>query len=1355
LDSLCSIKKVCPVCKKEFNDLSRDFCGCNNSLKFKIFFKENKFHTFIPKEFNSKYEILNYLYDSVDNFYQNNQITKECEEKAFDYLNWIKENENKDLKDIQDFIGEVKDFLNRLIITKILINLIDFNEDIINDFIFKVNNNIFFQKSYHEYSDKLKEPLNDTGYIFQRDEIINKIELGLKTDVSELYSYVKDILPLTNYYGTLGQKEIISNLNEFVQVYDSYRSKLNSFLLKEVSIEKWDDFKKSPYFDSIKLEFLKKEFTQPYFKILLNNARGTEEISEDNCKFIEEYENLYWNIENINEKYLFGVIDSLVSKNEFNNYLNSFSKVISQDEKEEIENKFKWLFIKSNLLNIELENNDLTSSLKEFYYTYYTSCSEYSFNLFVEEKNKFHEDKQNLMDYISDELNLTKEELFKIISDVSVLIKKCSEPNFYFDYDNQKKFKESNLILKIRSIRTILNNKGFIYNNKDSFYFYKLLDFDKFFKEWNNNYIQNELKNNKSYFDEIGLNDEQREAVIRNPNVLRVIAGAGSGKTFTIVAKVKYLIDIKKVAPEKIACISYTNDAVNNLKGRIGNDGVFISTIHTFAKNIAGFSGYFKKSINDIFNEYLRDVLKEDENKIRKLVEYFSYYLREPPIDIRLENDANDDLGGKFKTLNSLYYDNHDNKKHTFKAEEVKSLGELIIANFLYIHQINYEYEKSFPFSKIEKKKNLKPDKIKFDKSKSYNPDFYLPDYDIYLEHFGLDEDYRALWLSKKEEEKYLKERKWKLDLFKEYDVQYIETFSYYVRDNTIISKLEEKLKEKGVEIKKDYDKVFKELLDNAKLHYQFYSFNKLVSNFLKIFKSRRFVESDFSKFIKEANNNGENNFQKKRSVLFLDIMKDFYKYYETKKDVYCKDTFEGIGIDFQDGIIEATNKVNNTDGCDYEYIIADEFQDAYPIIFDLLTAFRNKRCNIMIVEDDWQSIFRYAGSEVNLSNQFNKEGYGLETVFLENNYRNPQSLIDVSSKFIKKNSIQSNKKLKSKTKNINNPLKVVYITPKITLDNIKLFKNKLKIDLKHAFKYYVEEISKFSNEIMVLGRYKDSYKFIEEMDDFNVESFFKSDGNEIDNKRKIVYLKNRSLNITFYTVHAAKGLESENVIILDLKDDVYAFPNKINEDSLFSFVSSRKESCIYAEERRLFYVALTRTKNRCYLISEYGNPSIFIAELKKEKCLVDETPNLEEFIINSKKDKKRSIKSNAQNSSISTKNNGSKKDFWKLQLDKYPPKKNEEKVYETDIDCPRCKGNPHSFGKIVINKRRANNGEYYTFNCSNRCGWKTGSFTKYYEKDSYKLCPKCKNGIVHLNRGGNGYSCSNNYCDYTEDLNS
>lgn len=315
MDSLCSIKKVCPVCKKEFNDLSRDFCGCNNSLKFKIFFKENKLHKCTSKEFNSKSEILDYLYDSVNNFYRKNQITKKCEEKAFDYLNWIKENENKDLKDIQDFIGEVKDFLNRLIITKILINLINFNRKKVNDFIFKVNNNIFFQESYHKYSKELKEPLDDTGYIFKNNALIDKLKYGLKIDVSELYYDVKEILSLANYYGTLSQKENISKLNEFVQTYDSYRSKLNTFLLKEVSIEKWDDFRKSSYFDSIKIDYFKKEFTQSYFKILLNNATGTEKLSEDNFKFIKEYEGLYFNIKKINKEYLSDFISNFFFKN--------------------------------------------------------------------------------------------------------------------------------------------------------------------------------------------------------------------------------------------------------------------------------------------------------------------------------------------------------------------------------------------------------------------------------------------------------------------------------------------------------------------------------------------------------------------------------------------------------------------------------------------------------------------------------------------------------------------------------------------------------------------------------------------------------------------------------------------------------------------------------------------------------------------------------------------------------------------------------------------------------------------------------------------------------------------------------
>ena len=157
----------------------------------------------------------------------------------------------------------------------------------------------------------------------------------------------------------------------------------------------------------------------------------------------------------------------------------------------------------------------------------------------------------------------------------------------------------------------------------------------------------------------------------------------------------------------------------------------------------------------------------------------------------------------------------------------------------------------------------------------------------------------------------------------------------------------------------------------------------------------------------------------------------------------------------------------------------------------------------------------------------------------------------------------------------------------------------------------------------MVLGRYTDSYKFIKNMDEFKVECIKKSNGKCAHNKQKIIYLKNLDLNIIFSTVHAAKGLEAENVIILDLNDDVKAFPNKMGEDSVLSFIMSGRGGGIYTEERRLFYVALTRSKNRCYLISEKENPSIFISELLEDGYLKDETPNLKEFINNSKKDKK------------------------------------------------------------------------------------------------------------------------------------
>ena len=83
-------------------------------------------------------------------------------------------------------------------------------------------------------------------------------------------------------------------------------------------------------------------------------------------------------------------------------------------------------------------------------------------------------------------------------------------------------------------------------------------------------------------------------------------------------------------------------------------------------------------------------------------------------------------------------------------------------------------------------------------------------------------------------------------------------------------------------------------------------------------------------------------------------------------------------------------------------------------------------------------------------------------------------------------------------------------------------------------------------------------------------------------------------------TAHASKGLGYDNVIVINGKNETYGFPSKIEDDPVLSFVIREDHSYEYAEERRLFYVAMTRTKNRVYFLAPQQNPSEFLLEIKK-----------------------------------------------------------------------------------------------------------------------------------------------------------
>lgn len=272
-----------------------------------------------------------------------------------------------------------------------------------------------------------------------------------------------------------------------------------------------------------------------------------------------------------------------------------------------------------------------------------------------------------------------------------------------------------------------------------------------------------------------------------------------------------------------------------------------------------------------------------------------------------------------------------------------------------------------------------------------------------------------------------------------------------------------------------------------------------------------------------------------------------------TKYQQYLK---ENNLIDFVD-MIKIATKVLKTNKCvDIDYLIIDEYQDISNIRFEFIKAIHEAtNCKIIVVGDDWQSIFAFAGSNINLFYEFEKT-FKAKKKFIRNTYRNSQELIDVASNFIMKNKNQIPKKLIS-NKTLKQPILIKYYYKNIVKATIKTIDHILK--------------EKPSPEILLLGRYT-----------FDINPFLESK-HFIYNKQ----LKYKTLPLTFLTIHSAKGLGFDCVIIINGDDKKYGFPAKKAD---------------IEEERRLFYVALTRTKNKVYIVSNRFFPSVFVKEIRKDK---------------------------------------------------------------------------------------------------------------------------------------------------------
>ena len=709
-------------------------------------------------------------------------------------------------------------------------------------------------------------------------------------------------------------------------------------------------------------------------------------------------------------------------------------------------------------------------------------------------------------------------------------------------------------------------------------------------KNHNEKFINKHLRLDKYYLDNIlkdddpniKLDDDQRRVVLSDEDYTLVIAGAGAGKTTTIEAKVKYLVDKKDIDPNRILIVSFTKKATGELIERFKrlNIPVHISTFHSIGNTLIKENDGKKHKIVEqgfmykVINEYLISKLN-DEYFIKKIILFLSSYLNMP--------FNSDDFSLFYKSLSSNittlksdminilndYYKEQTLSKITINEERVRSIEECNIANFLYINGIDYEYEPVYQYG--------------FENTtKPYCPDFLIKyeDKQIYLEHFGISQDGINNRYSAKEIEIYKKHVNEKVLLHKKHGTKLIYTFSKYNDGRDLITHLQENLINLGIEFnKKDDIAIYRKLINNAEEKY-FSKLIILICNFIHRFKvcnydlNTKFDEWQYST-------------KSERTKLFLEITKRCFHIYESKR-------LEENAIDFEDMINDAVNildkRIEEKDLLPYDYILVDEYQDISIQRFDLCDKLsKASNAKIIAVGDDWQSIYRFSGAKIDLFTNFkNKMGYA-NILKITKTYRNSQQLIDIAGKFVMENDKQIKKELKS-TKSIEDPIILMSYDDSYNRDKdnhgiLYRISKTIELSLDDIVKKYGTEKS-----VLLIGRYNFDGKNLTKSTDF-----FYYDNGMFKSK------KYPNLKINFMTAHSSKGLGSDNVIIINAKDEILGFPSKIEDDPVMKLVIKEDEDIDYEEERRLFYVALTRTKNRVYIITPQNKPSKFVMEIKEK----------------------------------------------------------------------------------------------------------------------------------------------------------
>ncbi len=690
-----------------------------------------------------------------------------------------------------------------------------------------------------------------------------------------------------------------------------------------------------------------------------------------------------------------------------------------------------------------------------------------------------------------------------------------------------------------------------------------------FIKSHNDNYIKGKLDTCKDFFNhclKYPLDKQQRRSIVSEEDNCLVVSSAGSGKTSSIVGKVKYLTEVKKVNPQNILLISYTNKAAAELTERMGIVGLRGYTFHKLALDIIGQTTGQKPSIYEntdaLFVKIYHELLNDKKFK-KSVIEYIiDYQMPEKEWEKR-KNERRQQLSEQKNVRLKALFPDMDGKTVYVRSEQEKKIC-FVLSSF----SVKFRYEEPYEHPLADETHS------------QYKPDFSIyfeqdgKTRRIYLEHFGVDKHGLVpVWFAKdrgityeEANQKYNDGITWKKAAHEKFGTKLLTTSSADFHYSDIRNKLKILLEKVDVPIKEKTDAELYDMIlpPNSK---QEKAFIRLVVTFVTLIKSSC---KSVDKVLRQTKSAGD----ERSTSIIKNIFRPVY-------ERYIEELNNSNQIDFTDAILQATDICRSSHSVKYDYIIVDEFQDISVDRYNFLNALRegNPPAKLYCVGDDWQSIYRFSGSDMTLFNQFSDYFGQTEINKIETTYRFGEPLVSLSSQFIQRNEAQIKKNIHP-------------FNPQVKTE-LQFFDYERR-DYCNVIGHLVASIP-LGKSVFLLGRYS--------FDDYYLSFKYKSvkEGN-----RFFYIIGDRK--IEFLTVHKSKGLEADYVIILQCNKDTYGFPSLVSDDPVLDYVLTKSDQYPYGEERRLFYVAITRAKVKTYVLYDRRFPSVFVDEFLHPEKVTEES---------------------------------------------------------------------------------------------------------------------------------------------------